>query len=278
MPGNRANSPIGIIVAMDAELHHLMDRFPDPTEEADGIWIDRFAEVDGLPIVAVRCGIGMVNAAAATERLINRHQPRAVVNFGCTGAHRRDILPGDVVIGTATVNRGSVHILPDGSEYYVGPSYEVGGEQVIAAELPADPSLLALAERAAQDEHPVPWPRDVGWPPTVTYREPRIFSGVVGSSDSWTQNTARIDRFHQRHQTLCEDMEAAAIAQICALHGVPFLTIKDISNNEYLAATDITGGFTDFPTAEVGRRAADLVYRILTMLADATERAPRQEA
>ena len=62
-------------------------------------------------------------------------------------------------------------------------------------------------------------------------------------------------------------MEAAAIAQVCALHAVPFLTIKDLSNNEFHAASDIAGGFTDFPTAEVGKRAAALVYRLLECLA-----------
>jgi nucleoside phosphorylase len=61
-------------------------------------------------------------------------------------------------------------------------------------------------------------------------------------------------------------MEAAAIAQVCALHGVPFLTIKDLSNNEFHAQTDIAGGFTDFPTEEVGKRAAALTHRLLEVL------------
>ena len=62
-------------------------------------------------------------------------------------------------------------------------------------------------------------------------------------------------------------MEAAAIAQVCARHGVPFLSIKDISNNEFHAASDLTGGFTDFPTAEVGKRAAMLTLRLVERLA-----------
>ena len=47
--------------------------------------------------------VGMVAAGAATEAVIARYGPRAILNYGCTGAHREDILLGDVVVGTACV-------------------------------------------------------------------------------------------------------------------------------------------------------------------------------
>jgi nucleoside phosphorylase len=82
----------------------------------------------------------------------------------------------------------------------------------------------------------------------------------------WTQAHHRLDALHQRHGTLCEDMEAAAIAHVCARYGVPFLTIKDISNNEYHRASDVTT-FADFPVNEVGKRAAELAVRLIQQLA-----------
>jgi adenosylhomocysteine nucleosidase len=247
---------------MEAELRHLLAVGVE-REVADGIWLDRHLAVAGVPLVAVCSGMGMVNAAAATERLIGAHRPRAVLNFGCSGAHRRDVLPGDVVIGEATVHHGAVHILASGEEHFVAAASEVGGELFPAREWPADPTLLALAKEAAAGWTPEPWPVEAGWPATVPYREPVVHAGAVASADVWTQAHARLDLLHQRHGTLCEDMEAAAIAQVCARHGVPFLTIKDISNNEYHAATDIAGGFTGFPTAEVGKRAAALLVRVV---------------
>jgi nucleoside phosphorylase len=57
-------------------------------------------------------------------------------------------------------------------------------------------------------------------------------------------------------------MESSSVAQICALHGVPFLGIKDISNSEYHRASDLES-FDDFPTEEVGRRAAGLALRVI---------------
>jgi adenosylhomocysteine nucleosidase len=259
-------SAVGLVVAMEAELRHLLERVAVEGEVNDGPWRDRRVTIGDVPVIAVCSGMGMVNAAAGTEHLIAAHRPRAILNYGCTGAHTRQILPGDVVIGAAAVNHAAVHILPGGEEYFVGSRYEVGGETMAAASLPADPALLALARAAAADWTPEPWPGDLFWPPGVPYRDPVVHVGVVASADTWTQSQPRLDLLHGRHQSLCEDMEAAAIAQICARHQTPFLTIKDISNNEFHAATDILGGFTDFPTAEVGKRAAALVIRLIERL------------
>jgi nucleoside phosphorylase len=171
-------------------------------------------------------------------------------------------MPGDVVIGERYVNHTRVQIMPTGEERYVGFHYEVSGERFEAADLAADPRLLAIAKSAAAAYEPEPWPRDLYWPESVPYRAPRIHSGTVVSADIWTQSHDRLDVLHGRHGSLCEDMETAAVSQICALHGVPFVSIKDISNSEYHRASDIAA-FADFPTAEVGRRAAGLALRAI---------------
>lgn len=253
-------APICIIVAMDAELVHLTALADAGEPVRDGGWTDLRFTVGDLPAIATRCGIGMVVAAAATERAIDRFQPSAVLNFGCTGAHRRDLLPGDVVIGTACVNHGRLKILPDDTEQYDFDGYHIASESLIGC----DAALLDRARDISRNWTPEPWP--VGEPP----RPPIVASGVVASSDVWTQSPARIDVLHERHASLCEDMEAAAIAQICALHGVPFLTIKDISNNEFLVATTFEGESTNFPLAETGKRAAALTYRLLAALSSAS--------
>ena len=51
-------------------------------------------------------------------------------------------------------------------------------------------------------------------------------------------------------------MEAAAIALTCLTHDVPFLAVKDISNNELLRTTDHL--FETETTGQLGRRAAAL--------------------
>ena len=58
--------PIGIVVAMESELQHLLQRVTPVREVADGPWLDRFVSAGEVPLIALCCGIGMVNAAAGT--------------------------------------------------------------------------------------------------------------------------------------------------------------------------------------------------------------------
>jgi adenosylhomocysteine nucleosidase len=261
------SGPVVLVVALEAELRHVLAAVGRVREKQDGIWLDRYATVAGLLVVAVRSGVGLINAAAATERVINAYRPRVVLNYGCAGAHRRDILPGDVIIGTCVVHHSAVQFLATGEERYRGFGYEVGGERVKVTELACTPALVQAARKVAADYVPVSWPHNLPWPIAMPYREPLMHTGAIASADVWTQSPARLDLLHHRHGALCEDMEAVAVAQICALHSVPFLTIKDISNNEFHAVTDITGGFTNFPKAEAGRRAAALILRLIERLA-----------
>src|SRR3712207_1843827 len=93
---------IGVVVAMESELQHLLQRVTPVREVADGPWLDRFVNAEDVPLIVLCCGIGMVNAAAGTEHLIGRYELHAIFNYGCAGAHRRDVLPGDVIIGDGT--------------------------------------------------------------------------------------------------------------------------------------------------------------------------------
>ena len=256
-------APIGVVVAMEAELQHLLRQVTPLREELDGPWRDRFVLAGAVPLIALCSGIGMVNAAAATEHLIARHAPRAILNFGCAGAHRRDILPGDVIIADGTVHHGAVHILASGEEFFPGKEYQVSGEVVAATELQTDPGLRGLAVEAATGWVPEPWPRGLNLPVTVEQRPPRTHVGRVASADIWTQFHDRIDSLHARHGSLCEDMEAAAIAQVCGRHGVPFMTVKDISNNEFHALAELQGDIEVLPAEEIGRRAAALLLRTI---------------
>lgn len=258
--------PIGLVVAMEAELVHTLRAHPPIANESRDIWHYHRFEISGLPVVALRAGMGMVNAAAATERLITDHAPAAVLNYGCAGAHRREIMPGDLVLGEGVVNHTAMQILKDGSERYTGFGYDVVGERMDAADLATDAELLAIARKVAADFAGEPWPGTLFWPRDIARRAPVVHSGVVASADIWTQAPARLDVLHARHRSLCEDMEAAAIAQVCARHHLPFLTVKDISNNEFWQASDLEG-FTDFPREEIGKRAAAFVTAVIQRLA-----------
>lgn len=252
---------LAVIVAMRSELQHL-PHLPRLPQAGEGPWPAVTWQQGHVEVTAVLCGIGMIRAAAATEATIHRHRPDAVLNFGCTGAHRRDVNIGDVIIGTRAVPHATMIITPEGvNRYHLHDNVDAPGPGETG--IPADPGLLAIARHAASGWLPEPW--------RAESPAPRVLEGVVASADVWTQSHAGIEAISERHLSLCEDMEAAAIATISALHGVPFLTIKDISNNELQQATIFDPEGAHLPEAEVGRRAAELTGRVIAAIAQSTD-------
>ena len=107
---------IAVLVAMEAELVHLRNLATSIARTArSASGTPMTYRSTGHQVLAVRSGIGMLNAAASTERVIAEFAPEIILNYGCAGAHRRDIMPGDVIIGSQTVNHGALNILRDGS-------------------------------------------------------------------------------------------------------------------------------------------------------------------
>jgi adenosylhomocysteine nucleosidase len=257
---------VGAVIAMEGELNHLLDCGVITDDRRDGPWREVSVTIGSQPVVAVLSGIGMVNAAAATQHLITKHRPSIIVNSGCTGAHIASLMPGDVIIGNEVVYHASMQILASGEERYIGFKFDSVGGPISANTLESDPKLLEIAHRVAADTPLPSWPDFNSWPTNEPTRSPQILTGPVASADIWTQAIDRIDLLHQRHGTLCEDMEAASIAQIAALHAIPYLTIKDISNNERHSQTDLIQGLAGIQMDEAGRRAAILLGAVIANL------------
>jgi adenosylhomocysteine nucleosidase len=258
-------STVAVMVAMEAELVHLRRRAEQVEHRMLNVWDAYDLAIGGHRVVAVRSGIGMLNAAAATERVVATERPDVILNFGCAGAHRRDIMPGDVVIGAQTVNHGALNILADGTEVHNDRGNLNSGERIYPAVIDADPTLLATAKVVANRLKIESWPKDAIWPPSVPYRTPEVHVGPLASADIWTQYPPRLDVLHARHGTLSEDNESGGFAHVAYIHDIPFLAIKDVVNNEYHAFSDLFE-FSDFPIAEVGKRAAQLAAALIAAI------------
>ncbi len=252
---------VAIIVAMESERQHLDTLMPGWKSIDSGIW-ETWRTGD---VVCVVSGIGMVAAAAATEHAISTHNPGIVLNFGCAGAHTRDLYPGDVVIGQRLIHQGRMRFAPDGTIVPLEVGFTVPGEVEPVSHLESDATLVELAVEMMNDVPLPSWPRELrvtGQP----NRHPVVQPGTVSSGDIWLQDAGWIDAGHERTGSLCEDMEAASIAQICAWNGIPFLTVKDISNSEFHAATEFEGSSSPLPATEVGLRSAIVVTELIALL------------
>ena len=185
---------IGVIIAMDIEYRQMRD--------AIGGDSGRLGNND---IVLWQCGIGKVNAAVGTMRLIAEHHPDAIVSTGLAGGIDPLMRVMDVLAATQAV----YHDVDCG----VTLGCARGQVQGLPARFDADGRLLDHAMHVQRDG------------------DERLVTGLICTGDQFITDRERLNEI-KRHfpDGLACDMESAAIAQTCHLQHVPFLSLRVISD------------------------------------------------
>lgn len=209
--------------AMEIETDYLIGQLEDGACVTVGNWkfytgfLGKYRE----PVIISRTYQGMVNASACTILGLTYFAPKAVINQGIAGGHDEDIHLGELVIGERVVPMGAVMqefrakgvgIDPLGFDALPLEIYDKEKQDTAKVlDFTCDKELIEAAERVQTDI--------------------RTHRGVLGSADEWNNQIDWIAVMRERYQTAAEDMESAAVAQICRSYGVPFIGIRMISNS-----------------------------------------------
>ena len=208
---------IGLIGAMAVELEQLKAQMEDLREETVGMDVYCSGRLFGQETVLAVCGPGKVNAALCAQGMILRYHPRWILNLGVAGAGEEGISIGDMVAANCTVQH-DMDTSPIGDP--VGYVSKIG-----LVEIPCDPALLAQLQAAAAKVPGL-----------------RVHTGVIATGDQFICDEASRQRIHQRFGAKAVEMEGAAVAHACYMHGVPCGVLRSISDQ---ANGDST---MDYPT------------------------------
>lgn len=207
-----------VVTAMPDESAPFIERADfvgQPTQV--GHAVHRALTFGGRGVLLVQCGIGLVNAATATAVAVNATKAHVVVSAGSAGGIRADVRVGDVVVGAEYIYSGA-----DARAF----GYSLGQVPGMPTHYVGDEALLKTAANA-----------DV---PDL-----RVLTGTMISGDAFIDGTM-VDPIRAAFPAaLSADMESAAIAQTCHLYGVPFLSVRGISdlcgpqaNDDFLGHVD----------------------------------------
>src|SRR5579863_10231057 len=266
---------IGIVVPTVFEqipLIEMLEQMTGKVAEVEELSIWRFYHVQlgELHIAIIHCGLGMVNAAAATEALIIHKQPEAIINYGIAGSHIHEALPGDIVIATKVCAPFNGYLQNGGVlNSAFGIRWDVARERTAQRDthrfpfLDCDLALVGVAMQAAQaliEQHmPV-----IVAPPNTAVRPARVYNGVISSADTYCRDDATFARIRETFGSLSEDMESAAVGQVAARHDLPFAIIRCLSNNDMLEVLTLERKLVIYP--EVARRSALVTAQLLQLL------------
>lgn len=195
---------VGIIFAIEEELNELLKFLKQEKEYK--IFDLKFYEgiISNTRCILVKCGVGKVNAARATQILIDHIKIDYIFNVGVAGGISPNLKVGDIVIGERLVQHDF-----DITAF----NHEKGYIPEIGVYINSDEYLYKLANNVLKDEQKM-----------------KVFSGVIASGDIFCTEINMSKKINKKFNALCVEMEGASIAQICYLSHIPFLIIRSISD------------------------------------------------
>lgn len=182
---------IGIIIAMDIEYRKLCEALGGKSE----------GMLAGNEVVLWQCGIGKVNAAVGTLRLIQEYHPDVILSTGLAGGIDKCLSVMDVVVGSQAVYH----------DVWCGMGNEYGQVQGLPARFDADARLLKVARATADG--------------------PYVKEGLLCTGDQFITDKEALSVIKSKFpEGLACEMESAAIAHTCYMMQIPFMSIRVISD------------------------------------------------
>lgn len=175
----------------------------------------------GKEVVYLISGMGKANAAHAATVLLERFLPDITILFGVGGAYPSAGLKiGDIAVAEKEIYGDEGVILKDGfhATEFIGIPLLKRGKRKYFNEFPLDAKLFLKAVKSFK---------------LVTRYASRVTevkSGAFVTVSTCTGTRKRAVELENRFGAICENMEGASVAHICALYGAPMIEIRGISN------------------------------------------------
>ena len=190
---------IGIIFAMLVELNELKKYLKIDNEYKIFDLTFYEGKIESMQCILVESGIGKVNAARATQILIDNMKVDYIFNIGVAGAVCTSLDVGDIVIGEKLVQHDF-----DITAF----NHEKGYIPSVGKYIFSDEYLLKIAMECIKNAK----------------------NGVIASGDIFCTDLKVSEKINKKFNALCVEMEGASIAQVCYLSHIPFLIIRSISD------------------------------------------------
>ncbi|MDG2941395.1 5'-methylthioadenosine/adenosylhomocysteine nucleosidase [Exercitatus varius] len=195
---------IGIVGAMAQEVEILAGLMTDRTVTKVASAVIFEGKIEGKSVVLLQSGIGKVAAAIGTTALLQGFRPDVIINTGSAGGVAQGLKVGDIVISTETAYHDA-----DVTAF----GYAKGQLPACPATFKSHEKLTALAEKIAQKQGH------------------NVKKGLICSGDSFIAGGERLAQIKTDFpQVTAVEMEAAAIAHVCHVFGVPFVVVRAISD------------------------------------------------
>ena len=243
---------LAIIAALEDELSAIVAAARDEgeirSEKVAGVTL-MHGTLAGQQVLLTQSGIGKAAAAATAAVLAERVD--GMIHVGTAGGIGQGVNPGDIVVATELLQH----------DLDARPLWDRWVSPVVGkARIPADVYLtaaLAGAAVGAISRHRVALAE-------LGFDGPTVRPGLIISGDVFVNTAEGSARLRSElPDALAVEMEGAAVAQVCAMAGIPFAVARTISDRaDHNANVD----FPAFLRKVAAPYARDLVVGALKVL------------
>ena len=225
---------VGIICAGDREVAPFLPIICEckTTEKA----MLRFYEgtISDVKVVVLFSGVCKVNAAIATQILVDTYHVDAIINAGVAGGMNEELEIFDTVISTEVAYHDvAPNILTEFHPWLENVFFK------------ADQGVLSLAKKAVDKLE----------------QNYKVFWGRMVTGEAFIADEGR-QKINEQFEPLTVDMETASIAHVCYVNNIPFISIRCITDT---ATHSGTGHFEENCEKAAGI-AKDITVALLTEL------------
>lgn len=193
---------VGIICAGDTELAPFLPLIKDCKTSEKAMLKFYEGKIENVDVVTLFSGVCKVNAAIATQILIDTYHVNMIINAGTAGGMDPKLDIFDTVISTEVAYH-DVHeeILTEFHPWMENVFFK------------ADEELLKLSEKAVAKLN----------------TDYRIVWGRMVTGEAFITDEGR-DEINEQFAPLTVDMETGSIAHVCYVNQVPFIAIRSITD------------------------------------------------
>jgi adenosylhomocysteine nucleosidase len=222
---------IVILTGLRAEANLLEGELTDRVDQQVAGKRFVFGSFADTPIALTWTGMGKVNAAMITMLALQHFQPQALIGTGIAGALHPDYVVGDVVLAERVTQYDYGELTAEGVQ--IRPTKNPLTNQPNPLFFPADPQLIQSATTQLAEIELLQLAE------ASAARLPRSHVGVLVTGDVFAPLLVNRQALRDQFGAQAIDMESAAMAQVCCVHGTPFLAIRGISDTDETAIAQI---------------------------------------
>lgn len=191
---------VGIIGAMDIEVEKIKENMQIVSSETLSGTEFVCGTLWGVPLVVAVSGVGKVNAAICTQTMINRFEPRFIINSGVAGGLSSSLNICDAVIASEVIQH-DMDTSPLGD-----PVGFISGINLV--EIPSDPAISEKLFEAAKEAGV------------------NSIMGKIASGDQFISSSEKKAYLKETFNASACEMEAGAIGHTCFKNDVPFAILR----------------------------------------------------